>query len=285
MPRERVTQLHLSDFLASGSCHIARARYRPGESMRIHGHDFAEVFWVESGAGTHVLPHGQADLRPGFVALMGPDDSHGLRAGWSGDLVLVNVAFPARHLDRLVHDYASECAALELLRGPGARVRRTSLDRLRAAFAELASGAPRVLDLHRFLLGVLSAVQSDLDAHERDRDVPGWLARAIRVGSSDPESLAAGVSGLARAAGRSEDHLNRTCRRCLGLTASALLNRLRLDRAESLLRTTHLDVTVVAYESGFGSLSYFFRLFRDRHGISPGRYRGLVQLPVRGDGG
>lgn len=283
MTRERVTKLHLTDFLTTGSCHVARARYRPGESMRVHGHDFAELFWIESGAGVHVLAPGQVDLRAGFVALMGPDDRHGLRAGWSGDLMLVNVAFAARHLDRLVADYSSECTALELLRGRGARVGPATLDRLRAAFAELSSGAVRVLDLHRFLLAVLSAVQADLDAHERDRDMPVWLARATAIASTDSETLAAGVSGLARVAGRSEDHLNRTCRRCLGITASGLLNRLRLDRAEALLRTTHHDVTEVAYESGFGNLSYFFRLFRERHGVSPGRYRGLAQVPVRGN--
>ncbi|MFW5783119.1 MAG: helix-turn-helix domain-containing protein [Spirochaetota bacterium] len=63
--------------------------------------------------------------------------------------------------------------------------------------------------------------------------------------------------------------------------ASGLVNRLLLDRAERLLRTTLLDVTEIAYSAGFGNLSYFYRLFRERYGCSPRAFREYAQRPLR----
>ena len=92
--------------------------------------------------------------------------------------------------------------------------------------------------------------------------------------------LAGGASALAHLAGKSADHLNRVCRRHLGVTASAVVNRLRLERAEYLLQSTPMEITAVAFESGFSNLSYFYRLFRERRGTTPRLYRDMHVQPV-----
>ena len=47
----------------------------------------------------------------------------------------------------------------------------------------------------------------------------------------------------------------------------------RVDRACELLRATALPVTEIALRCGFGSASYFGKLFRARMGSSPTAYR------------
>lgn len=51
------------------------------------------------------------------------------------------------------------------------------------------------------------------------------------------------------------------------------INRVRLDRAQRLLRTTQKSVTEIAFECGFSSGQYFARLFRRQTEMTPGEYR------------
>jgi AraC-like DNA-binding protein len=51
------------------------------------------------------------------------------------------------------------------------------------------------------------------------------------------------------------------------------LTRIRLDHARRLLRETDLKVYQVGAQCGFGNTVHFVRRFRQRVGLSPGRYR------------
>ncbi|MBR1964984.1 MAG: AraC family transcriptional regulator [Lentisphaeria bacterium] len=52
-----------------------------------------------------------------------------------------------------------------------------------------------------------------------------------------------------------------------------LLMRERIERAKQLLLTTDLQLEQIAERTGFQSGSYFSRIFHQKEGISPGRYR------------
>lgn len=58
----------------------------------------------------------------------------------------------------------------------------------------------------------------------------------------------------------------------LGTTASAHILGRRLELAAKLLVGGHAQVTDVAFQAGFTDLSYFYRSFRKRYGVSPKRY-------------
>jgi AraC family cel operon transcriptional repressor len=78
---------------------------------------------------------------------------------------------------------------------------------------------------------------------------------------------------LVKLCGRTNEHVSRTFRRYFGVTPSAYLNRLRLERAARLLTTGTRPVTEVSILTGFRNLGYFHRCFRDRYGITPRRWR------------
>lgn len=58
------------------------------------------------------------------------------------------------------------------------------------------------------------------------------------------------------------------------------LNRLRVDFAAALLKTTELGVEQISYESGFNSASYFSKAFKQYFGISPEKYRAKNKMPL-----
>ena len=51
------------------------------------------------------------------------------------------------------------------------------------------------------------------------------------------------------------------------------LQNLRLARAEELLKNPYLSIAEIAAECGFDSAGYFIRLYRRKHGTSPGKAR------------
>jgi AraC-like DNA-binding protein len=64
-----------------------------------------------------------------------------------------------------------------------------------------------------------------------------------------------------------------------GLTFTHLVRDLRLDKAFAMLRDPkldHLQISQIAYESGFNDLSYFSRSFRSRFGDTPSSARGVT---------
>ncbi|MEF3311978.1 AraC family transcriptional regulator [Paenibacillus sp. GYB004] len=73
-------------------------------------------------------------------------------------------------------------------------------------------------------------------------------------------------------------HLNpsyviRSFKSIAGVTPIQYLHKLRLNAAISLLSHTDMAVHRIAEETGFNSVHYFSRLFKQKHGISPQQWR------------
>lgn len=68
-------------------------------------------------------------------------------------------------------------------------------------------------------------------------------------------------------------HLNRIFRMYYQTTPVRYLLHLRLEHACLLLKTTHLAITEVSYNSGFNDSNYFSRTFRKEYDITPKMYR------------
>lgn len=81
------------------------------------------------------------------------------------------------------------------------------------------------------------------------------------------------LDDLAQLSGLSKYHLIRLFREQMGSTPSHYLSEVRLERAVWLLKETQRDVTSIAFEVGFGSLSAFERAFKRKYGVSANLYR------------
>src|SRR3954471_18121101 len=81
------------------------------------------------------------------------------------------------------------------------------------------------------------------------------------------------VRRLASVSGVSQAHFARSFRDALGLPPHRYLLTRRIERAKALLRDTDLSVTEIAFQTGWGSLGTFGRIFRDITGESPGKLR------------
>lgn len=244
-----------------------------------HKHDFAEVFWCESGGCRHLVNGECQVIAPGDAVFIRPSDRHSFSTGPAG-LTIVNVSFrpaDAVHLARRHRaDWPWRPGPLPLRVRLGSR----AMQRLHAWVEDLALAGRTAIELEGFLLDLLRLV-----AHGRDTGpaagLPAWLAGAVEAFSS-PEHLPGGTHSLARLAGRHPDHVNRVLQACQGRTATALVESLRLDWAASRLRLDDGTVAGIAAACGLRNLGHFHQRFRSRFGTTPHRYRRAARLnPAR----
>ncbi len=66
---------------------------------------------------------------------------------------------------------------------------------------------------------------------------------------------------------------SRMIKRNTGATFKELLLRKRIGKAEELLTQTKLSVSDIIFAVGYDNTSYFYQIFRKKHGISPREYR------------
>ncbi len=256
--------------------HLARFRFLPGRPARLHTHDFPEFFWIEEGRGLHRINGEEKRLDPGDLVFVRPADRHVLAAADAAGFLLVNLAFPAAVLAGLL---ARHRALLAPLHEPRARLPvrvRLSAAQVEAlgreaAILESAPEGTRRLAVERFLLGLYATVVAR-PAAAGEAPLPDWLARALeRV--KEPAWFARGAAGLARAAGRSPEHVARTVRARLGCTPGDCVNRARMEYAARELRLGSRPIAEIALECGIHDLSHFYALFKAASGRTPRRYR------------
>src|SRR5271168_897635 len=100
------------------------------------------------------------------------------------------------------------------------------------------------------------------------------LVSAAMAGIEEHALSSARVGDLAASLGVSDRHLRRVTEVELGVSPIELAQTQRLLLAKRLLRDTSLDLTDIAFASGFGSVRRFNALFKSRYGLSPRAIRG-----------
>lgn len=74
---------------------------------------------------------------------------------------------------------------------------------------------------------------------------------------------------LAKHLAMSRSQLYRKIKELTGTSANGYIQELRLQKALQLIRNKYGNITQIAFESGFGNLSYFARSFQKRFGVLP----------------
>ncbi len=231
------------------------------------------LIFVTRGRVAWVIDGKPCELKPGGLVIVRPELPHHAFSRTKRVTLLsihVDAALPGRQdvFDLLVPPRLQEVVA-------GSRLDQY----LRGALDEYER--PDIADAKRMLRSWSRLVVLELLSDNSRRGLlevrsPDPLVAELldeldrRVGK--PTALA----DLARVAGYSPQHLNRTFRRVLGVTPLQHLTALRMDRAADLLLDSHLTVAAVGARVGYDDPAYFSRVFKQHRGASPADYRAAA---------
>lgn len=93
-----------------------------------------------------------------------------------------------------------------------------------------------------------------------------WIERHL----GDPELS---IGDLARQMSVSEVYMRQLFRQVAKTSPAAYIQQRRIERACALLRLTSKTIKMIATETGFNELSFFYHVFARRTGLTPARYR------------
>ena len=70
-----------------------------------------------------------------------------------------------------------------------------------------------------------------------------------------------------------EDYFNRLIKTKTGLTYSAYVQKIRLEKAEHLLTRSDKSIDEIADIVGYHNKGYFYKIFQEKNGMTPAKYR------------
>lgn len=250
-----------------------------------HWHRTVELFYVESGSLEYIIPEGRFLFPPGSGGFLNANVLHssriasdsqptvqllhmfdpGFLAGERGSRIERKYILPLTATGpRLLPLHPDDPAQAKIL----ARLKESfALPdgqwgyelRLRAVLSELWLA---LIDLAR------PAMESGSSAGHSDA-----LIKALMVYIHENYARNLSVDELAAAVHISRRACFRVFRENLRMTPLEYLRQYRLSKARTLLESTDLPITEIAYECCLGSSSYFGKTFREAFGCTPGGYR------------
>jgi len=264
----------LEAYLTAGETfHYARKWLSKRFPARAHDHDFFEVFLIAQGSTLHWVNGTTQSLSKGQLMFMRPKDAHAFRADRER-CEIVNVMFRADTAQHLLDRY-NDTIAGRFFAAPGDLPELHTLgppqfERALAVASQLQTADRTLARIEEFLLTLVNRVA--VPAPHVTTTGPAWFSAACSA-AQNIEVFRLGAAGFIAAAGRSHEHVCRTCREVLGVTPTDYINRIRIDHAARLLRTEDSSIETIAGLCGFENISYFYRLFARSFGDTPKRYR------------
>jgi AraC family cel operon transcriptional repressor len=258
-----------------GHHHIALTRLARRERTVRHTQDFPELFLVTRGSGVHWWNGRAHRLRAGSFGVVPAGDRHSYEACPEGALEFINLAFAPswwRHFTQLFSPPLRPVSGRGRFRRQvdfPAEITKRLEERLHVLLA-------RSQHDHSLLAEAMVALTREWGtpsggAGGATPPVPSWLAAVIRD-MENPQLVAQPLDYWQKRSGRSPEHLARSCRRFFGQPLTGLLNRARVEWIKSELRRDNGKIATLALDAGYQNLGYFYRVFRQIEGCTPGAW-------------
>lgn len=249
-----------------------------------HTHDYVEMVYMCQGTTTHTVDGSRILLREGELLLLGQNARQSIEAAGERDLA-VNFIVKPEFLGGILRFLGDEETPLRrfvlgALRGDGGvdylLFRATDYlpvqNLIENLIWTLIQDTPNKRGILQLTMGLLFAQllsHTDLLAAADERQeitvrVLRYIEERYRDGSLTEiaDELNYEVSGLSRFVLRST-----------GSSYTELVQEKRLSQAAWMLRNTRERVEDVARAVGYDNVSYFHRIFQQRFGLTPKKYR------------
>ncbi len=252
--------------------------------------EFWKVVYVISGHGWKIINDHKFPLSPGSLFVVHPDDNTTYLIE-SESIEIYNILFMPELIADGIRQLQSDFDFFAILGhdfldlSPEHREMLYVLDssreieqlirKMEKEYQREDSNYRNMIKLYlQALLICISRLSADKAGRNKKKSIGHYVEHIIDEHFREDINLAT----LAKKIGMTRSHLCRTFKQVNGKTIMARLLERRLTEAENMLRTPKYTITEICFGCGFNNLSYFYRAFTARYGVSPGSYRKTFTL-------
>lgn len=248
----------------------------------MHFHFKPEVFLQVHGRTVFRFPRGTFELHPGEICVMPArvphgevvyDDAHGpfrnLVAGFYSNTLSLHFAHEAA-------PRRPDIESIEFFDAPNLDAFVTLANSLVHTFHMQAPARDQVLK--GLLMALLGMFQNIVETG--GGSINGDIGKIFQAKWLVREQLSSpnlGVKDIAAKLQCSADYLSHLFHEKTGEKLIHYIQRLRVDSATLALETTTLQISEIAYATGFSDPAYFARVFRQHSGVSPQEFRTQLE--------
>lgn len=242
-----------------------------------HCHNYYEIFMVLKGNVCHVVNNKEQNLTEGQILFIRDFDVHDYKSNDGKYFEFINLAFTKETFDEMAKYLGSGFDFEKFFKSPlppCAVLRQSEKEKLFYEFAELYQDSDKQytkLKARTLILNIFTRYFSNVSS-VGGSDVPSWLELTYEL-IKKPKNFVRGINRLYELSGKSREHLARSLKKYYGTTPAQLIAELRLGYAADLLTSSNLSVTDICFECGFENLSWFYKLFCEKFGMTPAKYR------------
>ncbi|MBQ2742932.1 MAG: helix-turn-helix transcriptional regulator [Oscillospiraceae bacterium] len=246
-----------------------------------HTHKFFQMIYCKAGKGIITLSGKEYAMEMGKVYLAAPGVSHGFESTDSLEVIEFKFYAYGNFADKLkslphVFLIAGDSFMTKLL------LKTVEEGFVKDEFCNCAVDAGLVFFFVRAcenLIGkrripqtrLVSYIHLDAEEEEtRDIDIIILKLRDYIEKHSDKEIT---LDELAGEAHFSKTYFVKRFREFWGMSPMKYVNNVRLEKAQSILTATDSSVLEIAIQTGFNSIHYFSRKFKEKYGVAPSEYR------------
>lgn len=261
---------------------IKIAVYHKGDGVYPHAHDFYQMYHVISGVGRVKIGDRLIEMRPNRVIMIPPDEEHSVLEIHENAVRLINVQFflnDVRLCEALEKAGASNYVSSTLInqlwktKDEWDGLKHFSAEMAEALFTQYLVEYLRICgqtaeDRESTKLPLLD--ESSLDGVTR------MVADYVRKNYSSSFTLQMMADDLSY----SKNYICKSFKKSTGMTISNYTNRLRVAQAIELIRFTDKKLLEISTRVGFSDYHYFFRVFKEQTGFTPGEMRNRETLAI-----
>lgn len=226
-----------------------------------HSHDCIELMYFINGNGKiEVLGESlNVSLHDTVIYPAGWIHQDGFSSDLQREIICLWVEIPELVIDRAIHLYGQNSGIGNVFK---------------MIFSEAKEKRADEYELEYLLKYLFTLVFRESDVSHKN---PHFEERIVNyIQEHYPEKIL--IKDLAKTEHVSESYLSRKFKAHTGMTIVSYINQCRIEEAQFLLVSTDLTVNEIAYRIGFETPKYFFRVFKEIIGSSPGEFRKKYKI-------
>jgi AraC-like DNA-binding protein len=264
--------------------------FRPALMQQPHRHHEVEINFVEAGSLTYLFGGMHMHVRAGQLALFWATIPHQIvQVEESSVLHWVTIPFASFLQWRLPDILTQRVVCGNFVVGRQEQGYQLHQHLFRQWYTDLQAASPEhrtivLLEveacLRRFALSFPATISFTEESNVvlPSNEVSSVEQIAMFIANHYTESIP--IEQIAQQVHLHPNYAMSLFRKSFGISIGDYITQYRISHAQRLLVTTTMNVSEIALDSGFGSVSRFYSAFKQVCEMSPGAYRAALHVPL-----